>query len=168
LQNLQAPIPATLSQRPDPLARMALTDPTIAIVKATAPILQEHGVAIATRLYERLFAHPEIEALFDPAALSSGEQARRLAGAILAFARNVDRLEALGPAVERMAQRHVRAGVAREHYPVVAHALLGAIQDVLGAAATPAVLDAWGEAYGFLSGVLQSRERELRASLQTA
>ena len=52
---------------------------TKAIVKATAPALQQHGVAITTRMYERLFTNPEVRAMFDQAAQASGEQPRFLA-----------------------------------------------------------------------------------------
>ncbi|CAN7586916.1 globin domain-containing protein [Phenylobacterium sp. LjRoot225] len=139
-----------------------LSPPSIAIVKATAPVLVQHGVAITTRMYERLFVDPEIKALFDEAAQASGEQPRRLAAAIVAFAQNVDNLPALTGAIERMAARHVETKVKPEHYPKVAEALLPAIRDVLGAeAATDEVLAAWGEAYWFLADVLIHREAQL-------
>lgn len=140
-----------------------LSPQTIATVKATAPVLVQHGVAITKRMYERLFVDPEIKALFDDAAQASGEQPRRLAAAIVAFAQNVDNLPALAGAVERMASRHVETRVKPEHYPAVAQALLPAIRDVLGEAATDAVLDAWGEAYWFLADVLIKREAQLYA-----
>lgn len=137
-----------------------LTPETIAIVKATAPVLQQHGVAITTRMYERLFVDDEIRTMFDQAAQESGEQPRRLAAAILGYAQNIDKLEALGPAVARMVQRHVETGVKAEHYPYVANALLPAIRDVLGEAATDEVLAAWGEAYWFLADILIGKEAE--------
>lgn len=140
----------------------ALSPDTLSRIKASAPALRAHGVEITTRMYERLFVDPELRALFDSAAMVSGEQPRRLAAAILAYAENIDRLDALTGAVERMAMRHVQSGVRPEHYPAVAAALLGAIRDVLGAAADEATLDAWAVAYGFLAGVLQAREAELR------
>jgi nitric oxide dioxygenase len=114
-------------------------------------------------MYERLFVDPKIKALFDQAAQESGEQPKRLAAAILAFAQNVDNLGALGSAVERMAARHVETHVKPEHYPAVADALLPAIKDVLGEAATDEVLAAWGEAYWFLAEVLIAREAGLYA-----
>ena len=141
-----------------------LSPETIATVKATAPVLVQHGVAITTRMYERLFVDPAIKALFDEAAQSSGEQPRRLAAAIVAFAQNVDNLPALAGAVERMASRHVATHVRPEHYPKVAEALLPAIRDVLGEAATDEVLHAWGEAYWFLADVLIAREAQLYAA----
>jgi nitric oxide dioxygenase len=138
-----------------------LSEQTIAIVKSTAPILQVHGVEITTRMYERLFVDPEIKALFDMAAQESGEQPKRLAAAILAFAQNADKLEALKPAIERIAARHVATHIKPEHYPAVANALLPAIKDVLGDAVDDTVLNAWGEAYWFLADVLKARETTL-------
>lgn len=138
-----------------------LSPATLAIVKATAPVLVQHGVAITTRMYERLFVDADIKAMFDAAAQQSGEQPRRLAAAIVAFAQNVDNLPALAGAVERMAARHVQTNVRAEHYPAVAEALLPAIRDVLGEAATDEVLEAWGAAYWFLADVLIARENEI-------
>lgn len=140
-----------------------LSEQTIAIVKATAPVLQEHGVAITTRMYERLFVNEEVRALFDQAAQASGEQPRRLAAAILGYAQNVDKLQNLTPVVARMVARHVETGVKPEHYPLVAEALLPAIRDVLGDAATDEILAAWGEAYWFLADILIGKERDLYA-----
>lgn len=140
-----------------------LSSTTIGIVKSTAPVLVQNGVAITTAMYERLFVDAEIKALFDQAAQQSGEQPRRLAAAIVAFAQNVDNLPALAGAIERMATRHVQTDVRPEHYPSVAAALLPAIRDVLGEAATDEVLQAWGEAYGFLADVLIAREAEMYA-----
>jgi nitric oxide dioxygenase len=140
-----------------------LSPETIAIVKATAPALQQHGVAITTRMYERLFVDPAIKALFDQAAQASGEQPKRLAAAILAFAQNVDKLDVLTSAIERIAARHVETHIKAEHYPAVANALLPAIRDVLGDAATDDVLNAWGEAYWFLADVLIGREAKMYA-----
>ncbi|TVV69626.1 globin domain-containing protein [Sphingomonas solaris] len=145
-----------------------LSAETMAIVKATAPSLQKHGVEITSRMYERLFADPEIRFLFDMAAQASGEQPRRLAAAILAFAQNVDRLEAIKGAVERISSRHVDTQIKPEHYPAVAYALLSAISDVLGENATDEVLNAWGEAYLFLSDILIEREEALHREKEAA
>ncbi|NYE23846.1 globin domain-containing protein [Pigmentiphaga litoralis] len=138
-----------------------LSPETLAIVKSTAPALQEHGLAITTRMYERLFVDPEMKALFDQAAFTSGEQPKRLAAAILAFAKNVDNLPALSGAVERICARHVETHIKPEHYPAVANALLPAIKDVLGDAVDDTVLDAWGQAYWFLADILKQREAQL-------
>ena len=143
--------------------RKPLSAETKAIVKSTAPALQQHGLAITTRMYERLFIDPDVKAMFDQAAQESGEQPKRLAGAILAYAQNIDKLEALTAPVMRMAARHVETGVKAEHYPLVANALLPAIRDVLGDAATDEVLGAWGEAYWALADILIGKEEVLYA-----
>ena len=145
-----------------------LSPETIAIVKATGPALQKHGLAITTRMYERLFVDEDIRAMFDQAAQDSGEQPKRLAAAILGYAQNIEHLEAVGGAVERMVQRHVETGVKAEHYPYVANALLPAIRDVLGEAATDEVLAAWGEAYWFLADILIGKEAERYRALGSA
>lgn len=138
---------------------------TIELVKATAPALQQHGVEITTAMYRRLFTNAEVKAMFDQAAQESGEQPRRLAAAILAYAQNIDRLDALSGPVLRMARRHVETGVKPEHYPHVADALLPAIREVLGEAATDEVLAAWGEAYWVLANILIGREADLYAEV---
>ena len=147
--------------------RKPLSAETKAIVKSTAPALQQHGLAITQRMYERLFIDPDVKAMFDQAAQESGEQPKRLAGAILAYAQNIDKLEALTAPVMRMAARHVETGVKAEHYPLVADALLPAIRDVLGEAATDEVLGAWGEAYWALADILIGKEDILYAEVDS-
>ena len=144
-----------------------LSPDTIAIVKSTAPALQVHGLAITKRMYERLFEDAAIKAMFDQAAQTSGEQPKRLAAAIIAYASNIDKLQNLAAPVARMAARHVETGVKPEHYPYVADALLPAIKDVLGDAATPPVMAAWGEAYWFLADILIAKEAELAGAAET-
>lgn len=137
----------------------SLSASTIAIVKSTGPALRQHGVAITTAMYARLFQDAEVKAMFDQAAQASGEQPRRLAAAILGYAENIDKLGALDGAVARMVDRHVETGVKPDHYPKVAAALLPAIREVLGEdVATDAVLDAWAEAYTFLANILIAKE----------
>lgn len=131
------------------------------IVKSTAPAIEKHGVAITTAMYARLLQDAEVHAMFDAAAQQSGEQPKRLAGAILAYAKNIDKLANLGTAVQRMVARHVETGVRAEHYPLVAAALLPAIREVLGAdVATDEVLAAWGEAYWMLADILIAAEAQ--------
>ena len=138
-----------------------LSSETMAIVKSTAPALREHGLAITTRMYERLFVNEEVKQMFDEAAQKSGEQPKKLAAAILAYAENIDRLNSLAPAVQRMAARHVETHVKPEHYPLVAEALLAAISDILGDMATDEILEAWGEAYWALADILIGEEKQL-------
>lgn len=148
----------------------ALSQETIDIVKSTAPVLEEHGYTITSRMYGRMLQDPSVAEMFNPAhqvELKEGEKAQQpwsLACAVHAYAANVDNLGALARAVEVIAQKHVSLSVLPEHYDVVAENLIWAIGDVLGDAATPEVVKAWGEAYWFLADILIERERSLRDS----
>lgn len=140
---------------------MSLSPETIAIVKATAKPVSENAEAITTRMYEILFEnYPETKPLFADAA---PDQHKKLAAAVGAYAANIERLDVLGEAVEKMARSHVRTGVKPEHYPMVGVSLLAAVKDVLGDAATDEVLDAWKAAYFFLGDILIAREETLYA-----
>lgn len=146
-----------------------LSDGTIALVKATVPALEAHGLDIVHEMYSRMFQNPEIRDLFNQSHHGdSGSQPRALTAAILAYASNIDNLGALAPAVERIAQKHVGLQILPEHYPHVAEALLGAIKAVLGDAATDEILAAWGEAYWFLAHILIAREDHIYRDLADA
>jgi nitric oxide dioxygenase len=153
----------------DDFMTTSLSDTTIHLVKATVPALQAHGLEITKRMYERMFRNEEIRDLFNQSHHGeTGSQPKALASAVLAYAQNIDNLGALAPAVERIAQKHVGLNIPPEHYPHVAEALLGAIKDVLGDAATDEILAAWGEAYWFLAHVLIGRETTIYTNLATA
>ena len=143
-----------------------LSESTVAIVKATVPALQAHGLEITRAMYDRMFQDPMIRDLFNQSHHGeTGSQPKALAAAVLAYAQNIDNLGVLGEAVERIAQKHVGLQILPEHYPYVADALLAAIRDVLGEAATDEILHAWGEAYWFLADILISREQQLYETL---
>ena len=138
-----------------------MNEQTKAIIKSTAPVLKEHGEAITTAMYKILFTkHPEAEELFKDAA---ADQYKKLASMVYAYAANIDNLGALQKGIDKVANIHVTAKILPEHYPWVGEALLGAIKEVLGDAATPEIMDAWEEAYGFLSTVFIAREEEIYA-----
>jgi nitric oxide dioxygenase len=111
-----------------------LSQRTIDIVKATAPVLEEHGETLTQHFYKRMFSHnPEVAPLFNPAHQRAGSQQKALAAAICAYAANIDNLEVLGGAVELIAQKHASLRILPEHYPIVGENLLSSIREVLGA-----------------------------------
>ena len=143
--------------------RCSLLPNQIKIIKSTVLILQKHGLEITQVFYQQMLtAHPELKTMFDPEAQKDGSQARRLAGAILAYAANIDRLDQLTGAVDKIAQKHISLNVLPEQYPIVGEHLLGAIKTVLGEdVATPEVIDAWAAAYGQLADIMIAREKVL-------
>lgn len=141
-----------------------LSPETITIVKKTLPVLAESGGSLTKHFYRRMFAgDPEVQSFFNPAHQHAGSQQQALAAAILAYAKHIEQPEALGPAIELIAQKHVSLGVEPQHYPIVGKHLLGSMKEVLGDLATDEVLGAWAEAYGFLADVFIAREREIYA-----
>lgn len=146
-----------------------LSSKTIEIVKATVPALEAHGLDVTRAMYGKLFQDEKIRDLFNQSHHGeTSSQPKALAAAILGYARNIDRLDILGPTVERIAQKHVGLQILPEHYPYVADALLWAIKDVLADAATDDVLTAWGEAYWALADLLIAREKVIYASVADA
>jgi nitric oxide dioxygenase len=134
------------------------------IVKSTLPALREHGETITRVFYQDLLAeNPELRPMFATGDQENGAQAQRLAGAILAYAGNSDRLDLLGPAVTNISRRHVTTHVRPEHYPIVGHHLLKAIKTVLGDAATPEIVEAWAAAYTELADIMISMEKKMYA-----
>ncbi|HAJ42250.1 MAG TPA: NO-inducible flavohemoprotein, partial [Alcanivorax sp.] len=139
-----------------------LTADQLAVIKATVPVLQEHGETLTRHFYQRMFEHnPEVRPYFNPAHQRSGSQQRALAGAICAYAQHVDNPAALTDAVELIAQKHVSLGIRPEHYPIVGENLLASIKEVLGDAATDDIIDAWAAAYGALADIFIGREADI-------
>lgn len=140
----------------------ALSERTIDIVKSTAPVLAVHGEAITTRFYEMLFeAHPELLNMFNHTNQATGAQPKALAQALYAAASYADRLEVLESFVEKTAQKHASVGVKAEHYPIVGHYLIKAMEDVLQENATSDILEAWTETYGVIAAIFIQAEQKL-------
>ena len=133
-------------------------------IDASVPVLREHGVTITRTFYSNMFAeHPELTNLFNMGNQASGVQQQSLASAVFAYAANIDNAAVLAPVVRRIVHKHASVGLKAEHYPIVGRHLLGAIQQVLGDAATPALISAWDEAYSELASALISAEKEMYA-----
>jgi nitric oxide dioxygenase len=133
-------------------------------IDASVPVLREHGLSITRTFYQNMFAeHPELTNLFNMGNQASGVQQQSLAAAVFAYAANIDNQAALAPVVSRIVHKHASVGIKPAHYPIVGRHLLGAIQQVLGDAATPALISAWDEAYSSLAGALIAAEKEMYA-----
>lgn len=131
-------------------------------IQASVPVLREHGLAITTRFYARMFeAHPELRNLFNMGNQASGAQQQSLAAAVFAYAANIDNAAALTPVLDRIVHKHAAVGIKPSHYPIVGRHLLGAIGEVLCEAATPELIAAWDEAYWLLAGELIAAEARL-------
>ena len=139
-----------------------LTKQQIELVKATVPVLREHGVALTSHFYKRMLSHnPELMQVFNMGHQRAGFQQQAVAGAVLAYAENIENLPALLGAVAHIANKHVSVGIRAEHYPIVGKHLIASIKEVLGDAATPELIDAWTAAYMQLADVLIGAEKAI-------
>ncbi|GHI00127.1 NO-inducible flavohemoprotein [Neobacillus kokaensis] len=132
------------------------------IVKATLPVVKEHGEAITKRFYKRMFAnHPELKNIFNMTHQITGHQPKALADAVYGAAANIEDMSQIMPVLERIGEKHRSLQIKPEHYPIVGENLLGAIKEVLGDAATDDIMDAWADAYEVISDVFIRMENEM-------
>ncbi|NVK39996.1 MAG: NO-inducible flavohemoprotein [Oceanospirillaceae bacterium] len=141
----------------------------IEIVQSTLPLLESAGTAITEHFYGRMFReNPELKDIFNLSHQHSGQQPVALFNAILAYARYLDNPAVLAQAIERIAHKHTGFQIRPEQYDIVGHHLLETIRELAPDAATPEVLDAWGQAYGQLAAIFIGREEEIYASAEQA
>lgn len=141
---------------------MSLTPGQVQIIKSTVPVLQEHGQTITTEFYKTLLKeNPALNNVFNHTNQVNSHQATALAGALCAYATHIDDLGALTPAVEKICHKHVSLYIQPDHYKIVGEGLLRAMGDVLGAACTKEILDAWTAAYWQLANIFIGRESQL-------
>jgi nitric oxide dioxygenase len=145
-------------------AQSLLSPASEAAVRATAGVVAQHAEQITARLYPSMFtAHPELLRVFNQGNQATGEQSRALAASVVAYA-----LQLIDPAapsfhhvMRRIAYKHVSLGVRPEQYTIVGHHLLSAVAEVLGAAVTPEVAEAWTEVYWLFAAQLIAEEARL-------
>jgi hemoglobin-like flavoprotein len=107
----------------------------------------------AAMFYGRLFQlDPSLRALFTT---DMDEQGRKLMAMIGVAVANLNKLEAIVPAVQDLGRRHIAYGVQPQHYDTVATALLWTLEQALGEGFTPATRAAWTEAYTILATVMK-------------
>ena len=140
----------------------AMTPDQIAVIKATVPVLVQHGNTITTVFYRNMLgAHPELNTVFNTPNQVNGHQPRALAGALYAYASHIDDLGALSSAVELICNKHASLYIKPDDYKIVGKYLLEAMGEVLGAALTPEIHDAWATAYWQLADIMIGREKQL-------
>jgi NAD(P)H-flavin reductase/hemoglobin-like flavoprotein len=83
-------------------------------------------------------------------------QRSRLMRALVHVVQMVDQPDELVPFLEQLGRDHRKFGVVAQHYEAVGEALLTAIATTAGPAWTPAVRDAWTDAYAAVSRAMRT------------
>ncbi|MCX2480556.1 NO-inducible flavohemoprotein [Pedobacter sp. MC2016-15] len=139
-----------------------MTNEQKTIITATVPVLKENGLLLTKHFYTRMFTHhPELKNLFNMGNQKTGKQQTALAMAVLAYAENIANPMVLLPVVDRIGHKHVSLDIRPEQYQIVGRHLIASIGEVLGEAATPAILDAWTQAYNQLAALMSGHEAGL-------
>lgn len=127
-----------------------MTDDQITLIEDSFRHVAPIAVPAAAMFYARLFElDPQLRPLF--AQTDMVAQGRKLITAIGFVVSNLQRPEALLPAVQALGARHCGYGVRPVHFGTVGAALLDTLANGLGNRFTPAVRDAWAQAYGMLA-----------------
>ncbi|MGO1244612.1 MAG: NO-inducible flavohemoprotein [Sphingobacterium sp.] len=139
-----------------------MTENQIQLIKATVPVLKEHGVALTKHFYQRMFTHnPELKHVFNMGNQQNNRQQTALALAVLAYAEHIEDPSVLLPVVDTIGHKHASLDIRPEHYAIVGKHLIASIGEVLGEAATPELLEAWTLAYGKLADLMSGHEKEI-------
>ncbi|MCM3782173.1 NO-inducible flavohemoprotein [Neobacillus mesonae] len=135
---------------------------TIEIVKSSAPVLKLHSHEIGKQFYEMLFNKvPDLLNLFNQSNQKRGIQQEALGYVVYAAGEHITDLESLNSVIRRISEKHRSLGIKADQYPIVGETLLEAVKVVLGDAATDEIIDAWGQAYGYIADAFIRLEDEL-------
>jgi len=125
----------------------------IALVRSSWQQVLPIKETAAQLFYGQLFElDPSLRSLFKGDMV---EQGRKLMAMINTVVTNLDKLGTILPTIEEMGRRHVAYGVTKAHYDTVGNALLWTLGKGLGEQFTPAVKDAWLEAYTALASAMK-------------
>ena len=132
------------------------------LVKATVPVLKENGEALTDYFYKRMLKNnPGLKETFNMGHQRSGAQAKALAGAVLAYAENIDNPAVLLPVIELICNKHVSLNIQSPDYDIVGENLLHSISEVLSIPMDDELITAWGAAYKQLADIFISTENQL-------
>ena len=135
-----------------------LTDRTVRLLRESGALLPAGAVAPVEEFYRRLFElAPEVRPLFTR---DITLQSKKLSEMLAWIIDHLEQPDALLPALHRLGARHGTYGVVIDYYAPVGSALIWMFQQTLGDRFTPAMEDAWLEAYAFFSTEM---ERGVRA-----
>jgi nitric oxide dioxygenase len=130
-----------------------MTPAQILLVQATFQQVVPIREQAAQIFYNRLFQlDPSLRALF--AATDLRRQGAKLMASLDLIVRGLNHPGAFMDDVRAVARHHAGYGLEERHFAIAGEALLWTLRTGLGQAFTPAVKEAWTEAYAVLSGAM--------------
>ena len=130
-----------------------MTPEKIALVRSSWQQVLPIKETAAQLFYGRLFElDPSLRGMFKGDMV---EQGRKLMAMINTVVNSLDKLGPILETIEEMGRRHVAYGVTEVHYDTVGSALIWTLGQGLGEKFTPAVKDAWAQAYDTLASAMK-------------
>lgn len=121
-------------------------------LKDNFALVGANGEGVAAFFYADLFQrNPGLRGLF-PAEMS--QQHQQLLDALARIVSRVDDAGQLVPFLQDLGRRHVKYGVAPEHYAEVGSSLLATLEHFSGPAWNEELRQGWATAYGLVSQVM--------------
>jgi hemoglobin-like flavoprotein len=130
-----------------------MTPEKIALVRSSWQQVLPIRDTAAQLFYGQLFElDPSLRGMFKGDMV---EQGRKLMAMINTVVNSLDKLGPILETIEEMGRRHVAYGVTEAHYDTVGSALIWTLGQGLGEKFTPAVKNAWAEAYDTLASAMK-------------
>lgn len=134
----------------------------VELLTSSFELVIERQPQLTTRFYEILFErYPQAKPLFGRN--SGPTQARMLGEALAAVVEHLEDAPWLAENLGALGARHVDYGVTDEMYGWVGDALLATLAEAAGDDWSPALAQAWADAYGAIAGLMQSGAKERAA-----
>jgi hemoglobin-like flavoprotein len=125
--------------------------------------IEEEPDRFARAFYSRLFdADPQIRSLFGATDITAHRQ--KFADMLRHLVAALDDPPDLVATLAASGRRHAEYGVGDAHYPVVGGALLGALEDCLGADLDTATRHAWRELFTFIAAIMRRGAEQVRTA----
>lgn len=129
-----------------------MTPEQIKLVQDSFYKIKPFAMEAADLLYGRLFSvAPQVRPLFRG---DTSEQKRMLVAVLGTAVAGLGRLDKLKPTLWELGRRHVTYGIEPAHYRLFGDALVWALEKRLGNDFTPAIKQAWVDAYAELADAM--------------
>lgn len=132
-----------------------MTPEQIQRIQTSFALAAPQAAAVADHFYDRLFIlDPSLRPLFHG---DLSKQKTKLMATLALVVKNLEKPDAILPAVRRLGERHLSYGVRPAHYATVGTALLETLTTCLGRQVmNPETAAAWTTAYLFLASEMQA------------
>ncbi len=127
------------------------------VLKQSFAMVKPISEQFSSYFYKQLFEHyPATRKLFPEGEEGMRRQEKALVSALAIIVAGMNSEGDLTTYLQGLGNRHAKYGAQAEHFPIVGTLLIQTFKDMLGSKFTPAMEDAWSEAYAVISAAMRS------------